>query len=163
MWALTRSVEGQLRALGWDSFTQLATEAARALHDNTVKLPYRHVVIDEAQDLHSGSVGTPRPRARGSDDLFIVGDAHQRIYDNRVSRARVGVSVRGCGKRLRVNYRTRQEILALAVPALGKSAVTGLDDEADTLAGYRSPLPGVGGRSSRRGRARPSTRRSCGT
>jgi superfamily I DNA/RNA helicase len=35
-----------------------------------------------------------------------------------------------------------QEILALAVPALGKASVTGLDDEADTLTGYRSPLHG---------------------
>jgi superfamily I DNA/RNA helicase len=74
--------------------------------------------------------------------MFIVGDAHQRIYDNHVSQARVGVNVRGRSKRLTVNYRTTQEILALAVPALGKASVTGLDDEADTLTGYRSPLHG---------------------
>ena len=43
---------------------------------------------------------------------------------------------------LTVSYRTTQEILALAVPALGKASVTGLDDEADTLTGYRSPLHG---------------------
>jgi superfamily I DNA/RNA helicase len=78
----------------------------------------------------------------GPDDMFIVGDAHQRIYDNHVSLARVGVNVRGRSKRLTVNYRTTQEILALAVPALGKAGVTGLDDEADTLTGYRSPLHG---------------------
>ena len=54
--------------------------------------------------------------------MFIVGDAHQRIYDNHVSLARVGVNVRGRSKRLTVNYRTTQEILALAVPALGKAA-----------------------------------------
>jgi superfamily I DNA/RNA helicase len=71
-----------------------------------------------------------------------VGDAHQRIYDNHVSLARVGINVRGRSKRLTVNYRTTQEILALAVPALGKSTVTGLDDETDTLTGYRSPLHG---------------------
>ncbi len=29
----------------------------------------------------------------GPDDMFIVGDAHQRIYDNHVSLARVGVNV----------------------------------------------------------------------
>jgi superfamily I DNA/RNA helicase len=74
--------------------------------------------------------------------MFIVGDAHQRIYDNHVSLARVGINVRGRNKRLTVNYRTTQEILALAVPALGKASVTGLDDEADTLTGYRSPLHG---------------------
>jgi superfamily I DNA/RNA helicase len=78
----------------------------------------------------------------GPDDMFIVGDAHQRIYDNHVSLARVGINVRGRSKRLTVNYRTTQEILALAVPALGKASVTGLDDEADTLTGYRSPLHG---------------------
>ena len=69
--------------------------------------------------------------------MFVVGDAHQRIYDNHVSLARVGVDVRGRSKRLTVNYRTTQEILTLAVPALGKASVTGLDDEADTLIGYR--------------------------
>jgi superfamily I DNA/RNA helicase len=59
-----------------------------------------------------------------------------------VSLARAGINVRGRSKRLTVNYRTTQEILALAVPALGKASVTGLDDEADTLTGYRSPLHG---------------------
>jgi superfamily I DNA/RNA helicase len=143
VWALSRWVEGQLRALGRDTFTQLANEAARALRDGTVKLPYRHVIIDEAQDLHPAQWRLLRAAVpAGPDDLFIVGDVHQRIYDNHVSLARVGVNVRGRSKRLTVNYRTTQEILALAVPALGKSAVTGLDDEADTLAGYRSPLHG---------------------
>jgi superfamily I DNA/RNA helicase len=74
--------------------------------------------------------------------MFIVGDAHQRIYDNHVSLAKVGINVRGRSRRLAVNYRTTQEILALAVPALGKALISGLDDEADSLAGYRSPLHG---------------------
>ena len=143
VWALTWRVESRLRALGRDTFTQLANEAARALRNGTVRLPYRHVIIDEAQDLHPAQWRLLRARVpAGPDDMFIVGDAHQRIYDNRVSLARVGVNVRGRSKRLMVNYRTTQEILALAVPALGKASITGLDDEADTLTGYRSPLHG---------------------
>ena len=143
VWALTQRVEAQLRALGRDTFTQLANEAARALRDGTVKLPYRHVIIDEAQDLHPAQWRLLRAAVpAGPDDMFIVGDAHQRIYDSHVSLARVGINVRGRSKRLTVNYRTTQEILALAVPALGKASVTGLDDEADTLTGYRSPLHG---------------------
>jgi superfamily I DNA/RNA helicase len=143
VWALTHWVEAQLRALGRDTFTQLANEAARALRDGTVKLPFRHVIIDEAQDLHPAQWRLLRAIVPArADDMFIVGDAHQRIYDNHVSLARVGVNVRGRSKRLTVNYRTTQEILALAVPALGKASVTGLDDEADTLTGYRSPLHG---------------------
>jgi len=74
--------------------------------------------------------------------MFIVADAHQRIYDNHVSLAKVGINVRGRSRRLTVNYRTAQEIRALAVPALGKAPVTGLDDEADSLTGYNSPLHG---------------------
>ena len=101
------------------------------------------MIIDEAQDLHPAQWRLLRAAVRpGPDDMFIVGDAHQRIYDNHVSLARVGVNVRGRSKRLTVNYRTTQEILALAVPALGKAAVTGLDDETDSLIGYQSPLHG---------------------
>jgi len=143
VWALTQRAEASLRALGRDTFTQLANEAARALRDGTAKRSYRHVIIDEAQDLHPAQWRLLRAAVpAGPDDMFIVGDAHQRIYDNHVSLARVGINVRGRSKRLTVNYRTTQEILALAVPALGKASVTGLDDEADTLAGYRSPLHG---------------------
>lgn len=59
-----------------------------------------------------------------------------------MSLGRLGINVKGRSKRLTINYRTTQEILSLAVPASGHSPVTGLDDEADTLAGYRSPLHG---------------------
>ena len=143
VWQVTRHVGAQLRALSRDTFTQLANEAAQLLRDKTVKLPYRHLIVDEAQDLHPAQWRLLRAAVpAGPDDLFIVGDAHQRIYDNHVSLARVGINVRGRSKRLTVNYRTTQEILALAVPALGQATVTGLDDESDTLTGYRSPLHG---------------------
>jgi superfamily I DNA/RNA helicase len=143
VWQLAQYVEAELAQLGRDTFLQLANEAARLLRDGTVKVPYRHVVIDEAQDLHPAQWRLLRATVpEGPDDMFIVGDAHQRIYDNHVSLAKMGINVRGRSKRLTVNYRTTQEILALAVPALGKAPVTGLDDEADTLTGYRSPLHG---------------------
>ncbi len=58
----------------------------------------------------------------GPDDLFIAADPHQRIYDNRVSLASLGISVRGRSRRLALNYRTTQEILAWAVPLLGPDA-----------------------------------------
>src|SRR5208337_1013107 len=76
------------------------------------------------------------------DDLFIAADPHQRIYENRVSLASLGISVRGRSQRLSLNYRTTQEILAWAVPLLGDDPVTGLDGEAHSLLGYRSPMRG---------------------
>lgn len=140
-WRLTRQLEHELKAMGRDTFTQLADEAARVMR---VQGPlYRHVIVDEAQDLHSAQWRLLRSLVPNEpDDLFLVGDPHQRIYDNRVSLAKLGINVKGRGKKLRINYRTTQEILALAVPALGRAPVTGLDDEADTLVGYRSPLHG---------------------
>lgn len=142
VWRVAQQVEAELRRQGRDTFVQLAEEAARLLGATTVK-PYRHVIVDEAQDLHPAQWRLLRGAADvGPDDMFIVGDPHQRIYDNRVSLAKMGINVKGRSRRLTVNYRTTQEILALAVPALGKGLVTGLDDEADTLTGYRSPLHG---------------------
>jgi superfamily I DNA/RNA helicase len=142
VWQLAQQVESELSALGRSTFLQLANEAARFLHDSGEPL-YQHVIIDEAQDLHPALWRLLRAAVPpGPDDMFIVGDVHQRIYDNHVSLAKVGINVRGRSRRLTVNYRTTQEILALAVPTLGKTPVTGLDDEADSLTGYRSPLHG---------------------
>jgi ATP-dependent exoDNAse (exonuclease V) beta subunit len=50
--------------------------------------------------------------------------------------------VRGRTRRLSLNYRTTEEILAWTVPLLGAEPVSGLDDEVDSLLGYRSPTRG---------------------
>lgn len=142
VWQLAERVTGQLKAAGRSTHLQLANEATRILRDSGRTL-YRHVVVDESQDLHPAQWRLLRAAvAPGPDDLFIAGDPHQRIYDNRVSLASLGINVRGRSRRLTVNYRTTQEILAWAVPLLGSDPVTGLDDEADSLTGYRSPVHG---------------------
>ena len=105
--------------------------------------PYQHVIVDEAQDLHPAQWRLLRAAVPpGPDDLFVAADPHQRIYDNRVSLASLGINVRGRSRRLAMNYRTTQEILAWAVPLLGPDPVTGLDGEVDSLLGYRSPMHG---------------------
>jgi superfamily I DNA/RNA helicase len=99
--------------------------------------------VDEAQDLHPAQWRLLRAAVDpGPDDLFIAADPHQRIYGNRVALASVRISVRGRSRRLSLNYRTTQEILAWALPLLGTDPVTGLDGEADSLLGYRSPMHG---------------------
>jgi superfamily I DNA/RNA helicase len=79
----------------------------------------------------------------GPDDLFIVADPHQRIYDNRVSLASLGINVRGRSRRLTINYRTTQEILNWSVGLLAGLVPQGLDDDVDSLRGYRSPVHGL--------------------
>ncbi|XRQ13780.1 UvrD-helicase domain-containing protein, partial [Actinomadura welshii] len=139
VWRSIRHVTDGLAAEGKSTFTQLANEAAELVAGPE----YDHVIIDEAQDIHTAQWRLLRRLvAEGPDDLFIVGDPHQRIYDRHVSLASLGINVRGRSTKLKLNYRTTQEILAWSVPLLGLSPAQGLDDSADTLEGYRSPIHG---------------------
>src|SRR5699024_4498441 len=78
----------------------------------------------------------------GENDLFLVGDTHQRIYDNRVSLGALGINIRGRSSRLTLSYRTTREILGSALGLLGEEEWDDLDDGTDTLTGYRSVLRG---------------------
>ena len=142
VWQAAHQVSAELAAARESTHLQLANEAAHLLRQSGVP-PYRHILVDEAQDLHPSQWRLLRAAvAPGPDDLFIAADPHQRIYDNRVSLASLGISVQGRSRRLSLNYRTTQEILAWAVPLLGAEPVTGLDGEVNSLLGYRSPMRG---------------------
>jgi superfamily I DNA/RNA helicase len=142
VWQAAERITAELTAAGQSTHVQLANEATHLLRDKGQTL-YQHVIVDEAQDLHPAQWRLLRAGvAPAPDDLFIAADPHQRIYDNRVSLASLGIQVRGRSRRLTVSYRTTEEILAWAVPLLGAVPVTGLDGEADTLLGYRSPMHG---------------------
>ena len=101
--------------------------------------------VDEAQDLHPAQWRLLRAAvAPGKNDLFIAGDAHQRIYDNRVSLSGLGIETRGRSTRLRVNYRTTHEILRWSLELLAGQTFDDLDDGEDSLEGYRSVTHGGG-------------------
>ncbi|WP_433393650.1 UvrD-helicase domain-containing protein [Micromonospora sp. KLBMP9576] len=105
---------------------------------------YDHVVVDEAQDLHPAQWRVLRAVvAPGPDDLFITGDPHQRIYDSKVSLSALGISVGGRGSRLRINYRSTEEILSWSTGVLVGARVENHGGEGeDSLTGYRSLLHG---------------------
>jgi len=142
VWQVAEHVSAELKTARQSTYIQLANEATHLLRESGRTL-YRHVIVDEGQDLYPARWRLLRAVVPpGPDDLFIAADPYQRIYDNRVSLASLGIQVRGRSRRLTVNYRTTQEILAWAVPLLGAAPVTGLDGEADSLMGYRSPMHG---------------------
>lgn len=142
VWEAIRQVSDALRKEDKHTHLQLADAAAQVLAERTER-PYRHVIIDEAQDLHPAQWRLLRAAAAsGPDDLFIVSDPHQRIYDNHVSLHSLGIGVRGRSRRLTLNYRTSQETLTWAVRLLTGVNPTGLDDQPDHLSGYRSPVHG---------------------
>ena len=142
VWRAAQQVTAELAAARQATHLQLAGEATQLLRQAGAPR-YRHILVDEAQDLHPSQWRLLRAAvAPGPDDLFIAADPHQRVYENRVSLASLRISVRGRSRRLSLNYRTTQEILAWAVPLLGTDPVTGLDGEVDSLLGYRSPMHG---------------------
>ncbi|MGB3441085.1 MAG: UvrD-helicase domain-containing protein [Actinophytocola sp.] len=141
-WTAISGVLDQLNRLGQRTHLQVAVTAAELLARRPAP-PYRHVLVDEGQDLHPAQWRLLRRAvARGLDDLFIVSDPNQRIYANKVSLAKLGIEVRGRSSRLTVSYRTTQEILGWAVRMLAGQPAQGLDDEEDTLVGYHSPMHG---------------------
>lgn len=108
-----------------------------------LKHRYRHVVVDEAQDLRAAHWKMLRAMvAPGDNDMFIAGDTHQRVYDNQVSLGSLGINVRGRSARLSLSYRTTKEILAQALSVMSGETYDDLGEGTDTLAGYRSVLHG---------------------
>ncbi|MEQ4299938.1 UvrD-helicase domain-containing protein [Plantactinospora sp. B6F1] len=137
VWAAIDGVVRELAKRRIRTHTQLADDAAAIVRRSPA--PYRHVVVDEGQDLHPAQWRLLRALvAPGPNDMFLLADPYQRIYDSHVSLAQLGIEVRGRTRRLTVNYRTTHEILDLSVKVLGGDAAIGLDDEGDTLRGYRS-------------------------
>jgi superfamily I DNA/RNA helicase len=142
VWKAIEEFTNRVVERGARTFLQLADAAAGYLASRSVK-PYAHVIVDEAQDLHPAQWRMLRAAvAQGPNDLFIVGDTHQRIYDNRVALSRVGINVRGRSTRLRINYRTTHEILRWSMGLLTGESFDDMDEGEDTLAGYRSQLHG---------------------
>ncbi|MFF8590859.1 UvrD-helicase domain-containing protein [Streptomyces sp. NPDC015220] len=116
-------------------------DAEASPHD--LKHRYRHVIVDEAQDLRAAHWKMLRAMvAAGDNDMFIAGDTHQRVYDNHVSLGSLGINVRGRSARLSLSYRTTREILAQALSVMSGETYDDLDEGTDTLAGYRSVLHG---------------------
>lgn len=123
-------------------------EATEILTAEAPNLPYTAVIVDEAQDMGEQAFRliraiVPESLSGDKNSLFIVGDAHQRIYGRRAAMSACGINVRGRSKRLRLNYRTTQEIRAWAVSILEGVNVDDLDEGTDSLRGYISLMRGV--------------------
>ncbi|MFP4309763.1 MAG: 3'-5' exonuclease [Desulfococcaceae bacterium] len=114
------------------------------LRDKGPILPYRAVVVDEAQDLSPQAFRLLREMVpAGKNDLFIVGDAHRRIYRHQVVLSRRGVELRNRGRRLKINYQTTEEIRRWSAGLLRNQPIDNLDGSADSVTGYRSLLHGA--------------------
>ncbi|WP_020519491.1 UvrD-helicase domain-containing protein [Catelliglobosispora koreensis] len=148
IWPVLEKFNSELRARDLWTHERVVDEATSILlQDGPL---YRHVIVDEAQDLSPWQWRLLRAAVQpGGDDLFIAGDTHQRIYDHHVSLRRLGISVAGRSERLRLNYRTTAEILAFSLGLLNGQLIDDMDDAVETSVGFRSllhgPMPQVKG------------------
>jgi len=110
---------------------------------------YSAIVVDETQDFGPQALRLLRAMiAPGANDLFFVGDGHQRIYSrHQAAMSRCGIDIRGRSRKLYLNYRTTEEIRRQAVALLEGCEVDDLDEGHDENRRYKSvshgPLPQV--------------------
>lgn len=156
VWKAIEAFTQLLTDRGERTYLQLADDAAGYVARRSIK-PYRHVVVDEAQDLHESQWRLLRAIVdKAPNDLFLVGDSHQRIYDRRSSLSKVGIEIRGRSKKLKINYRTTHEILGWSMALIGEGNFDDLDEGTDDqdFAGYHSyrhgPLPELSGHKSKK-------------
>jgi superfamily I DNA/RNA helicase len=157
VWQLTERFVNWLDGQGMWTWRQVAERAARLEMDRAARAVaaaeessgsllrhrYRHVVVDEAQDLSAAHWKMLRAMvSAGADDMFLAGDTHQRIYDNHVTLGSLGVNIRGRSSKLTLSYRTTRQILAAALEIMSGEIYDDLDGGEENLAGYRSLLRG---------------------
>ena len=105
---------------------------------------YSHCIVDELQDLSNPELRFIRALTEEkSNDLFLVGDPMQKIYNKRINFSSVGINVRGRSKRLKINYRTTEEIKKKAVHIIKNLSFDDFDGEEEKKNGYISLLRGM--------------------
>jgi superfamily I DNA/RNA helicase len=123
-------------------------DCRQLLADQGNILGYKTVIVDEAQDFGQEAFKLIRQIVpEDKNDLFIVGDAHQRIYGHPVVLGQCGIQIRGRSKKLRINYRTTDETRSFATQVLTNVPIDDLDGGTDNNKGYKSlthgPTPKV--------------------
>ncbi|MEW9920469.1 3'-5' exonuclease [Marimonas sp. MJW-29] len=148
LWPIFETFRARMREEGLAEPDDAFREATSLLEVDAETLPYSAVVVDEAQDMGPQAFKliraiAPDGEKGGKNSIFIVGDAHQRIYQRRASLSSCGIEVRGRSRRLRLNYRTSENIRRWAVSVLDGVEIDDLDDGTETEAGYKSLFSGV--------------------
>jgi len=108
LWELFEEYSRRLAAANLWTFRQVTAHAARleAARAASAGARYKHIVVDEAQELSPTQWMLLRAMAApGPDDLFLVGDPGQRVFGTPVSLASLRIDVAGRSTRLTVSYR----------------------------------------------------------
>ncbi len=144
VWKVLERYRELLDEGGWVEWADVIRETRLYIEKQNLTIPYRAVLADETQDFTANDLRLLRTIApAGPNDLFLVGDGHQRIYGQPVRLSQSGIEIRGRSRRLKLNYRTTEQIRNYAVAILEGRAVDSLDGGVDSLKGYFSIRQGT--------------------
>lgn len=140
IWPVFEEYRRQLTSRKLKEIDDAYRDAADLLMQDGGASQYSSIVVDETQDFGPQAIRLLRSMvAPGANDLFFVGDGHQRIYGrNKAALSRCGVDVRGRARKLYVNYRTTEEIRKVALAYLEGVKVDDLDEGVDDSKRYKS-------------------------
>ena len=145
VWRAIENYRDRSAALDVASFSEQLALAAAWLDAEAARgapRPFRHVLVDEAQDLTPAHLQLLRALVdSGPDDLFLAEDSHQRIYGRKITLSHYGIHVRGRSRRLTRNYRTTRQNLDLAFGILDPGAYEDMEGRAEEHR-YVSPRSG---------------------
>lgn len=145
IWPVFERAQTELVRRNCVTFEQAVHAAIELIDHGHQSKKYQAIIVDEAQDFGT-EIQTLLRKVAGEErphDLFIVGDAHQRIYNRPAPLSNAGINVVGRSRKLRVNYRTTEEIRDFAMRVLQDIEFDDLDHQIDRSEHYKSLFSGT--------------------
>lgn len=143
IWPVFEEMREQLARGGFVTAEDAVHHALEVLSKGDDKRSYNAVVVDEGQDFAAEALKLLRALVpEQTNDMFIVGDAHQRIYQRKTSLSQCGINIMGRGRKLKINYRTTELIRRYATALLENVEIDDLDGGLDGTKDYRSLILG---------------------
>lgn len=145
VWPVFAEMRTQLRDAGLVTIEEACQLAAHVLENRRGVTEYRAVIVDETQDFGDDALkllarlalpeGDPAQEPR----IFLVGDGRQRIYARTGTLSSCGINVRGRrSERLRITYRTTEEIRQAAGMILAGESFNDMDEGCESDRGDQS-------------------------
>lgn len=145
LWPILKEFQTELKKRNILTFEGIIHQARLAVEQGNFR-QYRHVLVDEVQDFSLEALRLIRAISpvdkELSDPLCTVGDGHQRIYRTKIPMSRAGINIIGRSRRLKINYRTSEQIRIYSHGVLTGVEIDDLNGGSVSITGDRSVFKG---------------------
>jgi len=144
-WPIFRAFQRGLKKRNLLTFEGAIHQARLAIEQGNFQ-KYAHVLVDEIQDFSLEALRLIKALSpieeETRDPLCTAGDGHQRIYRTKIPLSRAGINIRGRSRRLKINYRTSEQIRKFAQGILKGVEIDDLDGGTAIIVGDHSAFKG---------------------